>query len=290
MSKNSYKIPVDLDQSVADMEISLQTGDGVGPKPLPMKVIAFVLCSGLICFWCVMNTFIGSGPTWAVVMFVLIWVLLTLVLMKYDKTKQMQVQMIPALLGYIPKSARHVITRSNSRANEFYGIANVKDINKQTGLVTFADDTYGYFYRVVGSASILLFDSDKDAILRRVDSFYRKFGTEAEIIYMTVKESQKVYRQIANLKRRYDKLDTRDPELLALAHEQFDILKNHVGGSFKSIHQYMILKADNKEALTVAKNVLQSEVENSSLMIKQCTPLNGDDIYGLFRMIFRGKG
>lgn len=290
MSKTSYKIPVDLNQSFADMEISLKGGDGVGPKPMPMKVIFFALCSALICFWCVMNTFIGKGPTWAVVLFVLLWIALTFVLMRYDATKQMYVQMVPALLGYIPKSARHVITRTNSRANEFYGIANIKDINKKTGLVTFADDTYGYFYRVVGSASILLFEDDKAAILRRVDSFYRKFTTDAEIIYMTVKESQKVYRQVANLKRRYDNLEVRDPDLIALANEQFGILKNHVGGTFKSIHQYMILKADSKEALIVAKNVLQSEVENSSLMIKQCTPLYGNDIYDLLRMIFRGKG
>lgn len=289
MSKTSYKIPVDLDQSFADMEISLQAGDGVGPKPMPMKVIFFALCSALVCFWCVMNTFIGTGPTWAVVMFVVLWIILSVLLIRYDATKQMYVQMVPALLGYIPKSARHVVTRSNSRANEFYGISNIKDINKKTGLVTFADDTYGYFYRVVGSASILVFDDDKAAILRRVDSFYRKFTTDAEIIYMTVKESQKVYRQVANLKRRYDNLEIRDPDLIALANEQFGILKNHVGGSFRSIHQYMILKADSKEALTLAKNVLQSEVENSSLMIKQCTPLYGNDIYDLLRMIFRGK-
>lgn len=287
MSKTGYKIPATLDQSVADMEISLKSGDGMGPKPLPLKVILFALSSVLICFWLVMKTFIGQGPIWAIVIFVLCWVAMTLILMRYDKTKQMQVQMIPALFGYIPKSARHVLTRSGNRANEFYGIVGIESIDDKTGLVTFADGTFGYFYRVVGSASVLLFDSDKDAILRRVDAFYRKMNTDAEIIFMTVKESQKVYRQIANLKRRYVRLSTNDPDLKMLAHEQFDILKHHVGGTFKSIHQYMILKADNKEALLVTKNILQSEVENSSQMIKQCTALFADDIYDVLRMIYR---
>lgn len=287
MSKTGYKIPASLDQSVADMEISLKSGDGMGPKPLPLKVIFFVLASVMICFWLVMKSFIGQGPVWAIVLFVLCWVALTLILMRYDKTKQMQVQMIPALFGYIPKSARHVLTRSSYRANEFYGIVGIESIDDKTGLVSFADGTFGYFYRVVGSASVLLFDSDKDAILRRVDAFYRKMNTDAEIIFMTVKESQKVYRQIANLKRRYDRLSVNDPDLKGLAHEQFDILKHHVGGTFKSIHQYMVLKADNKEALLVTKNVLQSEVENSSQMIKQCTALFADDIYDVLRMIYR---
>ena len=65
--------------------------------------------------------------------------------------------------------------------------------------------------------------------------------------------------------------------------------KNVVGGSFRSIHQYLIIKADNTEALTVAKNMLQSEVENSSYMFKQCTALFGDDIYDVFRTIYKGK-
>lgn len=287
MAKISYKIPTSLDQSVADMEISLQNGDGVGPKPMPIKVIFFALCSGLLCFYLVSKTFISQGPLWAIILFVILWVFMTLLLVRYDGTKQMYVQMIPTLFQYIPRGNRHVITRSMSRANDFYGIANVADVDKETGLVTFVDGTYGYFYRVVGSASILLFDADKDAILRRVDAFYRKFTTDAEIVYLTVKESQKVYRQLVSLKRRYDAMVDHDPDLDALANEQFDILKNHVGGTFKSIHQYMVLKADNKEALLISKNLLQSEVENSNQMIKQCVPLYGDDIFALLRMIYR---
>lgn len=290
MAKKGYKIPASLTQTAMDMEISLKTGDGVGPKPIPMKVLGFVLISVLLCFYLVAKTFIGSGPVWAIVLFVLLWAATTFLLMKYDTTKQMQLQLIPSLLGYLPKSARHIQTRKNSRANEFYGIAGLDSIDKKTGLVTFSDGTYGYFYRVVGSASILLFDADRESILNRVDSFYRKLSTDVELVFMTVKESQKVYKQIANLKRRYDGLEVRDPDLCALAHEQFDILKHHVGGSFRSIHQYMILKADNKEALLVAKNVLQSEVENSTRMIKQCTPLFQSDIYDVYRMIYRGKG
>ena len=51
----------------------------------------------------------------------------------------------------------------------------------------------------------------------------------------------------------------------------------------------MIIKGDNKEALMRAKNVLQSEVENSSLMIKQCVPLYYDDIVEILKLIYSGE-
>ena len=173
------------------------------------------------------------------------------------------------------------------KSNDFYSIAGFM-IDERTGLVTYPDGTFGYWYTVVGSASILLFDDDRTAILNRVDAFYRKLNTDAEICFITSKESQKVYRQIASLKRRYDALEAQDPDLLLIADEQFAILRDFVGGSFKSIHQYMILKGDNREALNQLKNIVQSEVENSSLMIKQCTPLYKDDINNVLRVIYKG--
>lgn len=288
MSKRSYKIPTDLNQSVLDMEITLQSGDGIGPRPMPIKVIFFALISGLLCFWLTMNTFIRRGPVWAVGLFVVVWLLLTILLMRYDGTKQMYAQMIPSLLGYMPKSARYVITRKNSRANDFYSIANIQSVDEKFGRVNFADGTCGYFYRVAGSASVLLFDDDKSAILDRVDSFYRKISTDVEIIYITVKEPQRVQKQVAHVVDRWRKQRVKDFELQALAQEQMDILKERVGGTSRSIHQYMILRGDDFEKLTVAKNILQSEVENSSLMIKQCTPLYGKDIYNLLRTLYQG--
>lgn len=199
----------------------------------------------------------------------------------------MQFMMVPTFFNYLFKSNRVVLTRSTAYANAFYGIVGISDINLDTGLITYNDGTYGYMYRVVGSGSVLLFDEDRDAILNRVDSFYRKMKTDYEIIFLTAKESQKVYRQVANLKKRYDKLD--DDELKAVADMEYDYLKNYVGGSFRSTHQYMIIKADNKEALMTGKNMLQSEVENSTLMIKQCTALFGEDLYNVLRSVYKGK-
>lgn len=286
--KQAYKIPADLDATYADMEIAIQSKDGIGVKPLPIKIILTYVASAIVCFYITTHGVVSRGSALQIVLFVLLWIVLTIQLASFDKSKMMKAQLLPVLFEYIPKANRYIFTRTKNRANDFLRIAGIDKI-EENGCVHYIDGTYGYWYRVVGSASILLFDEDRDAILQRVDSFYRKIGTDGEIIFMTTKEAQKVYRQIANLKRRYDALTANDPDLLLIANEQFDVLKHHVGNSFKSIHQYMILKADNREALTIMKNVLQSECENSMLMIKQCTALYADDINQACRVIYRGK-
>ena len=287
MAKQSYKIPADLNQSYGDMEIAIQSKDGLGAKPLPIAVILTYISSIILCFYVCSQTVIKHGNVFQIVFFVIMWIGMTLLLARYDKTKRMQLQALPTLFNYIPRVNRIVATRKSAKAGGFYSIAGFM-IDERTGLVTYPDGTFGYWYTVVGSASILLFDDDRTAILNRVDAFYRKLNTDAEICFVTSKESQKVYRQIASLKRRYDALEAQDPDLLLIADEQFAILRDFVGGSFKSIHQYMILKGDNREALNQLKNIVQSEVENSSLMIKQCTPLYKDDINNVLRVIYKG--
>ena len=289
MAKETYKIPETLDKSMGDMEISLQSSDGVGVKPMPIKVILMYAVSVILWFFAIAKTFIADGGIGLIIVFTGLWFGMTALLLHRDKTNIPQMSLVVSMINYLPKNLRYVVTRNNAPAKDFYQIAGIEDIDGDKGLITFTDGTYGYMYRVVGTGSILLFDEDRKAILDRVDSFYRKMKTEYELIFITSKEAQKIYRQVARLKERYDNLDFDDPELRAVADMEYNYLKNVVGGSFRSIHQYLIIKADNTEALTVGKNMLQSEVENSTYMFKQCTALFGNDIYDVFRTIYKGK-
>lgn len=290
MAKKMYKIPYGLNSSYGDMEIAFQTKEGIGSKPLPVKVIISYLFSAMMCFFMVAKSFVRFGSILQIILFVVLWVALTFVLLSYDATRRMQIELVATLINYIPRGAREIITRMSSSALPFYRIAGIKSISKKNGVVEYVDGTYGYWYRVVGSASILLFDKDKQMILDRVDNFYRKMNTDAEIVFMTTKSSQQVYKQIASLKRKYDSLASDDPDLKNLANEQFRTLRDYVGSSFKCIHQYMVIKADNKEMLLQTKNIVQSEVENSSLMIKRCVPMYYDDIVATLELVYRGKG
>ena len=284
--KPSYKIPTTLDKSTLDMELTIQTKDGIGARPMPIKIILCYIGSILMCFVVITKSFIGTGNLFQIGFFILMWGAITFLLVNMDRTRRMNAMLIPVAMNYFP--TRQLLTRTSSPANSFRALSNIESID-ENGLVKYLDGTYAYWYRVVGTASVLLFEEDKTAIIERVDSFYRKIGTDCEIIFLTAKESQKVSRQVVNLQLKFNDLTVDDPDLLKLGDEQLNILKHHVGGKFKSIHQYMIIKADNLEALRANKNVIQSEVENSSLMIKQCIELYESDIDSVLSSIYKGE-
>lgn len=289
MAKEVYRIPDSLDKSMGDMEIAIHSSDGIGLKPMPIKIILAYVMSALACFFLCAKTFIAAGGPVLIVLFIILWILLTITLLKTDSAGIPQASLVLSMVNYLPRPMRYVITRNNVPANTFMQITSILSIDGDKGLITFNDGTYGYMYRVVGNGSRLLFPEDKRAIIDRVDAFYRKMSTDCQIIYITSKESQKVYRQIARLQKRYDALGPEDDELRALCEAQFDILKNAIGQQYRSIHQYMILKAENVEALVSAKNILEGEVENSNLMFKQCTALFGTDITDVLAKIYKGK-
>ena len=286
MAKDGYRIPMGLNQSYGDTIITIRNKDDIGLKPMPIKTILLYLASFLVCFLLVQKTVVHYGTFWHKTLFVILWLALTWVLLSLDNTGRMQAQLIPTLISYFPKNNRYILTRKTSNPAAFYGIVGIKDIGKN-GLVTFADGTYGYFYSVVGSASTLLFEEDRNKILDRVDNFYRKIHTECEIVFITTKSAQRVHKQKLALKKRYDALS--DPDLKALAVKQFDCLNNYVGHSFKSIHQYMLIKGDNFEMLNHAKNIVRAEVENSARMIRRCMPLKQKGVESLLAQIYCGK-
>lgn len=286
MSKPFYKIPVSLDKSFADTEITLSAKD-VTIKPLPIKIILGYIASGLACFYMVTNTFITEGGFLGVFLFVLLWVFMTILLLQQDKTGVSQYTMVKSIVGYLPNTMRKLFTRTSNKATDFVSLTSIDSIDYEHGSIKFIDGAYAHIFRVVGSGSILLFEEDRDAILNRADVFYRKFSPDVELIFVTNKESQKVYNQLANLKKRYDNLKVDDAELRAVLDTQFRTLKFDVGSNYKSIHQYLLLKAPNAEALRIARNTLLSEVESSDLFFKRCEPLFGEDIDNVLKVFYQ---
>lgn len=288
MAKSSYKIPASLSDNYLDMEIAIQSKDGVGLRPLPVRVILAWLASLLALFYFEFNggSVITEGGVFLRILFAIIWLGFTYVMTKVDKSHKMQIELVPAVLKYIQKSSRHVITRRTSNAAPYFGIVGIDSIDDKTGMVTYSDGTYGYWYSVVGTASVLLFPDDRDAVLDRVNEFYKKIQADCEIIFMTTKEAQKVTQQVAHLVAQYNALEFKDPDIDKLAKEQYETLTKFVGKEFKSLHQYMIIKGDNREALSTINNIVMSECQNSSLMLKRCVALYRDDIENALKLVY----
>ena len=221
MAKSSYKIPYGLNASYADMEIAVRTDDGLGFKPLPLKIILVYLAGIVGCIWMIMRSYVRYGTIPEKILFAVVWAMFLLLLCKYDDTQRMQFSLVPTLFYYLPRSARVVMTRRSSSVNGFYAVAGIKNVTDR-GLISWADGTYGFMYRVIGSASILLFKDDQKAILDRVEAYYKKVSPEYEHIWITVKSSQAVYKQVAALTDLYKDLEETDEDLKNLLEEQFD--------------------------------------------------------------------
>ena len=207
-----------------------------------------------------------------------------------DATGIIKADMVPAAINYFFKPInRKIVVRQNRPANGMMILSDIDYIEDHTGLIHFLDGTVGFAYSVVGNASRLLFDQDQELILERVDRWYRKMGRNYEFIYITDREAQSVTNQINSLKERYAKLDVDDDDLNAIANMNYRFLDRVVGSTFKSVNQYLIIKADNGESLMRAKATLINEVADSALVFNRCEALMKPQIEKLLGKIFQGK-
>lgn len=283
--KQSYGIKTPMLSTAMDTEITLQK-DGVGLKPLPIKFVIITIISGVLCMKASMSEMVSVGNIVQRIVFVCMWITMTVLLFMSDRTQRMNVQNIMSLLSYLTvPSNKKIMTRRDEPATGMLDMCNIKGIS-DNGIIKFADRNYGYMYRVTGSASVLLFDTDKKSIINAVDNFYRKIDSNTEYIYITLKEPQKIYNQAVAVKHRYNRLDVYDPDLNDLCNNQLVMLRDVVGKKYQSIHQYMIVKADSMESLTAAKITLQSELDSSGLFIKRCIPLYRDEILEALSVIY----
>ena len=264
MHKESYKIPQKLNSSYLDVEISLSKDGTV--KPISMKLIIGVFLSMVFGVLALTKTFMSYASLGTKILFVIAWIAMTVVLLTRDKSNVFRFELVQPLVDYMPKRRRLVWTRKSSSAAGFYDIAGIRKIDRN-GLIFYDDESVGCMYEVAGSASILLFDEDRDRILDEVDIFFKKQPLDCEYIFMTLKSAQKIDTQIASMSIYYSVMN-KDPDLVKIANERYDVLTGVVGKQMKSIHQYLIIKGNNIDALQDGVNVVASTYNQSQNVFK----------------------
>lgn len=290
MAKRVYKIPDTLAKKWADTPIVLSTRNGTSLKPLPIKIVGGFVGLILLEVWLLFSAqFMAPSPLWLKLLLgVLVFVLGSLLLWP-DYTGNSRYTLLPALIDFMQVNNRKQFVRRVQPANNFMHVSGIKQIVADKGLIEFVDGSYGFAYRVVGNASVLLFDEDRDEILDRTDNFYRKMKPDYQLIYITAKEPQHVTQQLNALANRRKNLDVKSKDLKAVANMQYRTLHDVVGMSFRSIHQYLIIKGTNPETLMIGKNMLMSECGNSSLMFREAEALYGKDLDKMLGSIYKGK-
>lgn len=287
MKLQRFKIPTSLDASFLDMEFTFRSKDGLATRPISAKTILIWLFSGLGLMYLLTGSFITSGGVVLSIIFSVVWLWLTFVLARTDKTKRLGLELLIPAINYTIKSNRHVSTRLVDGVKHMRDITGLDTVDEEDGMLHFVDGELGHVYAVVGSGSVLMFDEDKAMVLRKVDSFYRKLDTRVELFFDTVMESQKTEAQQYNTAIYYKNNQSNSPGINALFEEQYSTLKYGVGGQFKSLHQYMVVKAKSLDDLRSFESLLFGDVENEGVMFKQAYVLDYkaaqkyfDSIYG----------
>ena len=293
MAKRSYKIPDTLDQSQLDVEFYMRNKDGVGfTKPITLLSLFMWFLSLLIGGLLIKNTFIGHGGPLNIFVFIVLWFFLTLLIVRKDKTGRHGFHLIMTMTHYFGKNARKISIKQTDPILKLRQLYGIEDVRKSDGLIKFwNDDTVGYLYHIVGNASALMFDQDKVAVVDATTNFYRKLNDNVNLIYETGRESLNVDRQLESLQkrraRRKQKGEFVCPGLDQLDKQQYMLLRDHIGGTSKSIHQYLIIKAKKYEDLVETEAALQIDASSTRMILKRLERLDYDGVKRYFELFYK---
>ena len=287
--KKSYGIPYSLDSSYLDMEISIHGDTAVGTRPLPIKNLLLIVAGVISCFLILTKTGMARGGIFDKIVFVIGWAGLCFLLLTTTRTHLLGIERIISLAQFMSPGAKFVNARRNADASDLMGVIGLEKIDKGTNMIHYNDGSVGYMYDIVGNASVLLFDAHKEAIVDHVDMFYRKMPQNVTYHYITVKEPQRVDRQIDAIQRRQDKLSVYDPDLEDLMETNKYIFSDLIGSSFKSIHQYLLLQAKSPEYLEVGAATVIEDCTDSGLMFKSMELLDEDAIKRVMTTIYGSR-
>lgn len=280
MAKQRFKIPTMLDVSYFDMEFNLKSKNGLGvTKPVSAKTLLFGLLFAFAWFYLIFQTFIGRSGIPMVIIFTLCWLTLSVLLVKTDATGRLGASLVVSALNYVPKAGRSVPARLSDNVMPLKGVFGIDTVDPEDGRIRFLDGQVGHAYHVVGSASSLMFEEDKNRIIDKVDSFYKKLPVGVEVVYDTVYEGHRVDEQVASVKRDRKALNVNSPGLLALLSEQQDILTHaiHESVHLKSLHQYLVVRAPSDAELQELENLLYGDMEHEGLMFRLVKRLDYDE-------------
>lgn len=294
MPKQSYKIPMNIDNSRLDTEIRFSTQD-LNSKPINLRSVMVYVGSTFAGVWVLQNTFMMRAPLVTKVVFAIMWAIMTYLLGRYEKTKELGYMKLLGLVRFMSPRHRKVGTRLSDDAQAFADLINVRvrevDTmgNKQTFL-ELPEGRIGVMYRVSGSGSRMLFASDREIILSSMEAYFANVPTFACHQKITTREPQKVDTQLDSIERKIESFDKEyDDDLLEVLETDKQVLKDVVGAELKSIHHYYIISGKNMDALEIAINGFIQEVEHKGAMAQRAELLGFDDVNKIFSKLYKGE-
>lgn len=182
---------------------------------------------------------------------------------------------------------RHISTRRASDSSQFLQVAPIKGITPD-GKLVFTDNSVGYGFELVGNASILMFQSDRERVLCDVRDFYRNIDPSITLTFDSVLSGQRVV----------DQLNGKDYQLSHLPYDQAFLsvrrmlqaeqlkLRDYVGRQFKALHQYVIVRGPQDEDIETFMDWLNTQVVQGSTYVKDYRMLTHDELISYLHNLY----
>lgn len=264
--RSRFKLPFSLNVSTFDLPVTFVTqgGNTLFKRQITVRTLVLVMVGVLLYFLLVTQTPLAGGGfigiiTWTIGYFWLIYLLAA-----PTKTKLIGASNLKAMYNYVAKSNREFNTTDDGFYEPIEKMIDIHEISEADSMVIFSNGDVGYIYELIGNASILMFEEDQAHVLGASRNFHRKLTPNVSIYYDSATEPQKTETQVVNLLDKQENLINKHPALMQLMDTQIDVLMNYVGNEFKSLHQYMVVRAKNPIALRDFESWLNLQMDKSS--------------------------
>lgn len=289
--RTKFSLPHSLDTSFLDVGVMLASANnGIQLKrQITVRVLLIFVAGIFLYMFLIFQTGLGKGGFLGVIWWTLgyFWILVLLALP--TETKQVGLALLMPMYRYIQSDTRKIETRSISPAEKVRSLVGIEGIVKSSGKVVFTTGEVGFVAEVVGNASILMFDDDQNTVLTDTRNFYRKLTPNVSIIIDSVTEPQRVQNQVAIAMQRQDNMQLKSPSLQALMNAQVSVLSEYVGAEFKSLHQYMVVRATNNDALREFSQWLDLQIEKGTGFLTDYNVLDYDEALEYFKSVYKYK-
>lgn len=275
--RTRFKLPFSLNVNQLDLAINLSSKNGIQFKrQVTLRVLLIAMLGFLLYLMLVLKTPMGiSGGFLGLIIWSVGYIWILFKICTPTLTKQVGMSEIMPMIKYLDGRNRKVTTKKISFKNEVESLIGIVNVDEDTGLIEFNTGEIGYVYEVIGNASILMFDDDRDRVLQGTRNFYRKITPNVSIIFDYVTQPQKVDRNVQHVISQFDDLQYQSKGLKDLLVNQAAVLDNFVGQQFKSMHQFMIVRAKDRDSLNDLENWIAIQMETNFL--KSCRGLSGVD-------------
>lgn len=253
-----YGIRTSLAKTLFDTEIPLTGLSSLygSKKPMTIRVFVYSMMSLFAYALIFSRTVISAGGFWGILLFTVGYIGCYATLVTRTDTLEYRVNYIPVLFTYWRKNGRRVPTGlldSGAPFRDLIGIDERKGRQgiDQEGRIYFVDGEVGYLLDVVGYASNLLFDEDKDQVISDARIFYRNLPPRIGVTLITQASVQDVTTQLQSKVNQLNNLAIDSNGLRQVLKKQGLELKHNVGSKFSMIRQYILVRG-NKDDVDVA--------------------------------------